>query len=633
MLLGAVAAVYGRCVQFDFTNYDDGDYVFENPYVLQGIGARSARWAFTTTRQANWHPLTWLSLELDASLGGTGPAVFHATNVVLHAANTLLVFLFLDRATGVRLASALVAALFAVHPLHVESVAWISERKDVLSAFFWFLALLAWVEYLRHRRFAAYAVVFLVFLFGLLAKPMVVTLPLVLLLLDVWPFGRLRAPTRDAWPLVREKAPLFVLSALSAATTIYAQHAGGALGTLQYYPLAVRVENAVVACGTYLFQTILPAHLAVLYPHPGGSLPAWKVILSATLLAGATIGALRAARRRPYLTVGWFWFVVTVLPVLGLIQAGSQARADRFTYIPLVGVFIAVAWGVRDLIVGAPARLRERLQAAAWVASIVVLVLLGGVAVVQVGTWRNGIALFEHAVAVTDPNPIAQNNLGNAYLQRNGPGDVARAMGRYAEAVRLDPRFALARSNLGYAYFRRNAPGDTDIAMEHYAEAIRLDPSYAKARNNLGESLMHLGRTEDAIALWTNATDGKPDDVDALCNLGWALIEADKTDDGIRRLEQALRVEPTAGCAHFRLGMALLKQENLPAAGEHFEAALRRDASYVNHEYYVNALLNLGVVRARQGRRDDAIRRFEEVLRLAPANELARRNLEIVSRP
>ena len=573
LLVLVTVAVYGRTVTFGFTNFDDPEYVVDNPQVRDGLTMEGLWWAFTTTHQANWHPLTWLSLMLDAELSGTRPAMFRLTNLALHLANTLLLFFALDRMTRSQARSAVVAALFAVHPLHVESVAWIAERKDVLSTLFWFWTFHAWLGYLRTPNRRRYGAVILLFALGLLAKPMLVTLPLVLLLLDLWPLRR--------GPRIAEKLPLFVLSLLSGTVTLYAQHRGGALGTVETYPLVARIENALVATTTYVGKALVPRRLAALYPHPGTTIPASTVALSAALLAAFTVCVLAARKTRPYLAVGWLWFLLTLLPVIGIVQVGAQSMADRYTYVPLVGVFLAVAWGIGDCVPARAKRLRRAISAAAvvWVGSLAAL------AFVQAGYWRDGVTLFERTIALTRKNSMAENNLGAAYYKRDGPGDLERS-------------------------------------VTHYSEAVRLNPNYAVALNNLAGALAKLGRTEEAIARWRDAVRAKRDHVPALCNLAGALIKTGNLEEGIRRCSEALRVEPEAACAHYNLGMALLRKGDLEGAGDHLAATVRVEPRSTD------SLLNLGVVRTRQGRLDEAIDLFTRVLRIDPSHEGARHNLE-----
>ena len=471
LLLSVVTlAVFARVTAFDFLNYDDPLYVTANPQVPRGLSVEGVRWAFTTFTAANWHPVTWISLMLDASIGGTGPFVFHLTNLVLHLANVLLLFSFLDRVTGRLRPSAVTAALFAIHPLHVESVAWIAERKDVLSTFFLLLALIAYARFVeqpdRPRRLA----VVLLFALGLLAKPMLVTLPILLLLLDAWPLRR-SAPWRS---LVPEKLPLFAMSIATGALTLAAQHQAETVGSLAGYPPGVRVANAIVATATYLGQTIWPTGLAVFYPHPAASLAPAAVAGAAVVLMALTWSAIRLRRSHPYLLFGWGWYLVTLAPVVGIVQVGWQARADRYTYIPLIGIFLAVVWAVSEVLAGRPALL----SSLAWAA----LVPLGISAFVQAGYWRDSETLFRHALAVTGDNAVAHSNLGTALLRR---GLVAEAEGHFAEAVRINPRFAEAHSNLGAAFGRQ---GRIDEAILEFQRALELQPEYPDARRNLARA-------------------------------------------------------------------------------------------------------------------------------------------------
>jgi len=470
LLSVATLAVFAQVVGFEFVDYDDNLYVTANPHVKGGLTLAGVRWAFTTFAAANWHPLTWISLMLDWSIGGPGPRVFHLTNLILHLANALLLFFVLDRMTGRRAPAAVTAALFAIHPLHVESVAWIAERKDVLSTLFMLLTLLAYAGFVERPGLVRRVAVVLLFALGLLAKPMLVTLPVLLLMLDAWPLRR-KEPWRH---LVLEKAPLFALSIATGVMTLVAQRQGGTVGSLTLYPLRVRVANAVVATATYLGKAIWPTRLAPFYPHPGASLGAWTVAGSALVLAALTLWTIHVRRRRPYLLFGWAWYLVTLAPVAGIVQVGWQARADRYTYIPLIGIFLGVVWAVSDRFADRPALLGSLASAA--------LVTLGIGAFVQAGYWRDSETLFRRAIAVTDNNSVAHNNLGTALLRR---GLLPQAEEQFAEAVRIDPSFADAHSNLGVALGRQ---GEIDEAILEFRRALDLDPDHADARRNLGRA-------------------------------------------------------------------------------------------------------------------------------------------------
>jgi hypothetical protein len=388
-------AVFAPVLRNEFTSYDDRTYVSANRHIQRGLSAEAVRWAFTTTRAANWHPVTWVSHMIDVTVFGLAPGPAHAVNLALHVANVLLLFVFFARTTGAAGRSAVVAALFAVHPLHVESVAWIAERKDVLSTLFWLLATWEYVEYARSRSTGRLALVAFLMALGLLAKPMLVTLPFTLLLLDRWPLGRASAGWKA---LVVEKLPLFALSIAACVATFLAQQAGGAVASVERFPAPVRVANAIWSYVAYLELTLWPRRLAVFYPHPGSSLPAWKVALAASILAAMTSLAVMLRRSRPYVLTGWLWYVGTLVPVIGLVQVGNQGMADRYTYVPLIGIFVIVAW-----------------TAASWgshttIPAVAVVLALAAAARAQVMEWRDTVTVFTHALAVTGPNPTALVN-------------------------------------------------------------------------------------------------------------------------------------------------------------------------------------------------------------------------------
>jgi tetratricopeptide (TPR) repeat protein len=564
VLTVAVLALFGRAGNFDFTNYDDPEYVTGNPMVQAGLTWQGVGWAFTNGSAGMWHPLTWLSHMLDCQVFGLNPAASHWLNALLHLGNTLLVFLLLKRLTGAQERSALVAALFALHPLRVESVAWVAERKGLLSASFWLLTLWAYLRYTERRTWRRYLTALLVFLCGLMAKPVVVTLPFVLLLLDYWPLNRVRlgsvavAPGRaaglgkgreSATPIslaeaIREKLPFFALSlAVSVGTFLASRAIEGALSAL---PLSARLANAVVSYARYLGTTVVPVDLAVLYPHPGS----WEVpaIFGATLLLGVlSLGALAFLGSRPYLAVGWFWFLGTLVPAIGLVQAGTQAMADRFTYLPHIGLFMACVWGVADLTLGLPRRRGVLLATSA-----VALLACAGLSRVQLQHWQNSLTLFAHAVSVTRDNPVARYNLGQALSVQ------AQAL---ADRGRLSEATALWRASL-----------------PHYEEAIRLRPGYADAENNWGLTLVRLG------------------DPTAATNHFFA----------------ALRREPKNAAFHFNLALALASLGQTSPALEHFQTALTLAPEHTAVRFQLALLLTT------LGRQQEALREYRELLRLAP---------------
>jgi Tfp pilus assembly protein PilF len=492
-LVLAVAAIYGQVGRFGFVNLDDDLYVYENARVLAGLTWSGFLGSFTTFDAANWHPVTWLSHMLDAQLFGADPGPHHLGNVLLHALNTVLLLVLLLRSTGQAWRSALVAALFAVHPLHVESVAWISERKDVLSTFFWLLTMLAWVRYVREPGRARYALVGLTYALGLLSKPMLVTLPVVLVLFDVWPLRRLSAAVplpRALLLLVREKAPLLVLAAASSAITIAAQSRGGAVMSQEAISVGVRLQNAAVAAATYLWQMVWPVRLAAIYPHPAlvGGVPAWQVALSLAVLGAVTGLALRSWRRQPAVLVGWLWYLVTLLPVIGIVQVGGQAHADRYTYVPLIGIFLAIAWAVPAVAAATPVR-RFALGSTA----AIVLALLALQARRQVATWRDNFTLYENAIEVTTNNFHAWRNIGSAY---DDVGKSEAAIFALRESLRILPTDANTMMLLGIAHGRAGQHGE---AMRYLDMAVRARPESPMIWFNLGVSAALAGRWDRAV--------------------------------------------------------------------------------------------------------------------------------------
>lgn len=525
-LVALVAAIYAQTAGFGFINLDDNNYIYDNQAVTAGLTTRGMNWAFTTFSQANWHPLTWVSLMADAQAtrwaaahglkpGGTPAGIFHLTNLILHAANAVLLYALLAGLTGYRWRSAFVAALFAAHPLHVESVAWVAERKDVLSTLFWLLTMLAYRRYVARPSVGRYTLVAAALALGLMAKSMLVSLPIVLLALDFWPLNRVGAPAgRRVRGLVVEKLPLFGLALASCVITFVAQRAGGSVGTMDHVTFASRLANATVSYGAYALKMLWPAGLGIIYPLRL-AIPAWEVALTAAFFVGMTAAAVRAARSQNarWLTVGWLWYVITLLPVIGLVQVGAQAMADRYTYVPLVGLSIIVAWGAPEIARRLLKREGARTAALAGIA-VAAIAALSAAADVQTGLWSSSIRLYQHTLAVTQAdNPVLQANLATAlseagrageaiavlrdmirrrprhYLAYDrlgcvlvGMGDYTQAEANFRHAAKLSPRNAIARNNIGVAliYQRRVAE-----AIEQFQMAVQLDPNYDQARRNL----------------------------------------------------------------------------------------------------------------------------------------------------
>ena len=492
-------AVFYQVRSFKFVNYDDPVYVYENPNIQTGITLGAIKWAFTSGYACNWHPLTWLSHMLDWQLFGPNPAGHHLTNLVFHIANTLLLFTVLRLMTDALWPSAFVAVLFALHPLHVESVAWVAERKDVLSTFFWLLTMWAYIRFVCRPKVAGYLLIVVFFALGLMSKPMLITLPFVLLLLDYWPLDRLN-PKRPKAGLLIEKIPLFAMVLASCVVTFIAQREGGAMPTTEVRDFPVRLANAFISYLQYIIKMIWPARLAMFYPYPGRSVSILYAIISAVFLLAITIFILRFAKGRRYLVTGWFWYLGTLVPVIGLIQVGDQAMADRYSYITLTGLFIIIAWGLPELLGKWPHR-----KVVLWTSSLAVLFLLAVCTHLQQRYWKDSITLCEHALKVTDNNYQAHFCMTDMLLEQ---GRIEEAIRHNIEAIRIKPDYTDAISNLGIAL--RKA-GRIDEAIDCYKRAIEIDPGFAAAYTNLGYALAAKGKVDEAISVYNRALKIAPD--------------------------------------------------------------------------------------------------------------------------
>jgi tetratricopeptide (TPR) repeat protein len=524
--------LYARTASYPFIQYDDDRYVYQNPAVLAGLSLDNLRWAFTTTDAANWHPITWLSFMFDVQLFGPRPGAMHLENVLLHAANAILLFILLRAMTDDPWPSAFAAALFAVHPAHVESVAWISERKDMLSTLFMLLAMCVYVRYARRRtrRTLWYALLILLFALALMSKPMVVTLPACLLLIDYWPLRRMES-WRDARVRLIEKIPLAAMSAAACVITYIAQSRGGAVRPLEQIDLARRLANALISCAIYLRNVIFPVGLAIPYPLPA-HIPVSALAVSAVVLIALVFAAIAAARsNRRYVTVGLLWFFGTLVPVIGIVQVGEQSMADRYTYIPYIGLFLIFAWGMAEL----AARIGAAPAASIAAGFLFVLAVL---AIRQVGVWRDTETLFAHAAKVTTDNWLAYHQLGIAYASQNRL-DEAEAM--YARALALRPGAAWVRYNLGNALLRQ---GRSDQAKQQYQLALRDQPDFAPALSNYGILLAGAGELQQAARLFEKAIDAAPDFAEAHANLGLVRLKTGDTDGAEREFRLALHLAP-----------------------------------------------------------------------------------------
>jgi len=595
-------ALYWPVIGFEFNNYDDAQYITDNSQIHSGLTGENILWAFTTGRASNWHPLTWLSHMLDCQLYGLNPAGHHLTNLLFHIANTLLLFGLLRRMTGAVWRSAFVAALFALHPMHVESVAWVAERKDVLSAFFGLLTLWAWLTYIKAPSPRRYALSLLLFALALMSKPMLVTLPLLMLLLDFWPLHRAQPdkPLLGYQPLVKEKIPFFALTLISCIVTFLVQKAGGAVVLTNTISPEKRAANAVVAYARYLGKLLWPQNMAVIYPYPA-RLPWWQVIGAALLLIAISIIVLRAAPRRPYLIVGWLWFIISLVPVIGLVQVGAQSMADRYTYLPAIGLFVMVAWYAT-----------ERL--AAWPPAKPLLSFAAGLALAgcflvsmhQLPYWHDSIALFSHAIDVTTDNAVAHCNLGQALAAAGKPEE---ARDEYAKALNIDPSYVSAMVSMSSYY---NLHGNYDEAISCLNAALNIRPDSDQAHYNLALAYSGQGKTAQAIAEYRAALQINPRHDKALVNLGATLAQQGNMTDAIALYQRAIEIAPDNPYAHNALGGALESQGKLDEAVQQYSAALQIQPNFVE------ARENLALLFAGHGRFTDARPHFEAAVQLRP---------------
>src|SRR5882724_4885593 len=556
-LVAISLVVFGQTIRYEFVNFDDDLYVYNAPAIRAGLTVKGLALAFTSPHARNWHPLTTISHMLDCQLYGLKAGGHHATNIVLHTIAVLLLFRVLWQMTGAVWKSAVVAALFAVHPLHVESVAWVSERKDVLSAVFFLLMLDAYFRYTRARSVTRYLAVAVLFAAGLMSKPMLVSAPVILLLLDYWPLRRFEqlsltndrakiAKSGDQWRVIQhlflEKVPLLAISAGSCVITFILQKR--AIGAIPPLPFLWRMENAFAIYMIYIWKTLWPTRLAVFYPHPNDTLAIWEILLAIGLLFAMTIAAIVFRKERPYLFTGWCWYLGMLLPVIGLVQVGEQGHADRYTYLPQIGLFVAVVWLAAELAKGR--RSRSRLAVTTAVAASVI-VALGWAAFIQTSYWRNSETLWTHALAVTSDNDVAHNNLGYLCVDR---GELDKAISHFEAALKirsgkLDPHYSV-----GSAFVQMNLAdalglkGLADEAMVHYEEAIKLVPNYADAYYNRGNILFATGRVDEAIADWEKTLQIQPNHADAHTCLGNALLRQGLRTEALAHYEQAVVLAP-----------------------------------------------------------------------------------------
>ena len=568
-LIAITWAVFGQTAGHRFVNFDDGVYVSENEHVRAGLNWHNVGWAFTHVHSHNWHPITTMSHMLDCQIFGLKPGAHHLVNVVLHSANVVLLFLLLEKMTGFFWRSAFVAAVFAIHPLHVESVAWISERKDVLSGLFFMLTLLAYIRYARQPTLGRYVAVAILFACGLMSKPMLVTLPLILLLLDYWPLGRfqttdnrgqrteVRRPSSVFSRLLLEKIPLFLLCIGSAIATVLAQR-GGIVGT-GFLPLTWRIGNALSVYLIYIWQMVWPVKLATFYPHPG-RLPLWQVAGAAGLLILATAGALLLRKRQPYVLTGWLWYLIMLLPVIGLFQVGSQAHADRYTYLPEIGLYIAITWGIVD----ASRPFRYQRETLAVVGPIVVIVLAWR-AWIQTSFWHDTERLWNRTFAVTKQNDLAHFSMGEFLLRANR---LDEAIAQFQIVLASHPNAPDANFQIGSAYMLK---GDLEPAMLHFRKTLAVEPTNSDAETNLANVLLQSDHFDEAVQHYRNVVAREPRSAKAHYNLAVGLHRLGQLTDAIAEYKEALRIDPKYPDADYFLGEALLQNGQVDEAKSHLD--------------------------------------------------------------
>ena len=555
--------------QFDFVHYDDRNNIMDNKNIHTGFNRSSVGWAFTSLSSYNWHPMTWLSLILDYKLYGSSAGGYHVTNVLIHLVNTILLFLIFVKMTGELWKCGFVAALFAIHPLHVESVAWIMERKDVLSTMFWLLTIVLYVYYTESLSLRYYVCVCVAFALALMSKPMVVTLPVVLLLLDYWPLKRFwGGDIKTSRHLIIEKIPLFILSFIFSAITIYAQGHSGAMQSFDTFPFPDRLVNAIVSYVGYIAKMMLPVKLAFFYPYPT-ALSLWVVLFSGALLVAASLISFKCRRIAPYLSMGWLWYLITMFPVCGMLQTGEQAMADRYTYVPLLGLFIIVAWGIPDLLDKRP---YQKYIMPVFAGAIIIVLTIQ--TFYQTGTWKNSRTLFEHAITVTEDNYVAHNNLGRYYMEQ---GNFAEATGHFRKAVNIKPGNEKFLNNFAVALFRQNK---FDEANSFFVRAIAINPLFADSYYNAGDVYFFTGRHIEAAVMYRKALSLRGGNAYAENNLAVILMHMGNYAEAELMLRQALLHRPGYAEAYNNLGVSLGQQGRLCQATKAFQTALKHDPQY-----------------------------------------------------
>jgi len=638
--------VFYQVHSFRFVTFDDPDYVYNNPNIQSGITLQAVKWALTVGYAHNWHPLTWISHMLDWQLFGNNAGGHHLTNLIIHIANTLLLFIVLKQMTSALWQSAFVAALFTLHPLHVESVAWISERKDVLSTFFWILTMWAYLRYVKKPKISSYLLIVIFFSLGLMSKPMLVTLPFVLLLLDYWPLERFdRLEWRTIYRLILEKIPFFILSAASSVVTFLIQRSSKAVATLAGFSIKFRISNALISYIEYIKKMFWPDRLAFFYPISVKYVSILYAVISAGLLLAATVLVIRYAKSHRYLVTGWFWYLGTLVPVIGLVKAGSQAIADRFTYMTMTGLFIIIAWGISELSEKWPHR-----KIILWPASLIILFILAICTYQQTRYWKDALTLCQHALTVTEDNYTAHLSMTEPLIEQ---GRFEESIWHNTQAVRIEPYCRQALNNLGVSLYKA---GRNDEAIDYFKRVIEIDPETADAHLNLaavltdkgdyaeavrhyrialktrdipsihcdlGLALLKLGLFEEAVTEYRKALSQMPNDSDILNKLGYALVHIGQFDEAILLYNKALQIAPDAVNIHLNFGFALTSSGKLQEAAKEYEKILpiQPQNASVHNDY--------GVVLCRLGEFDRAIEHFNQALQINPQYTDAKNNLSI----
>jgi len=590
-LVVSILLVFWDVTHHDFIIFDDDEYIYENQHVQDGLTKKGITWAFTSFHSNNWHPLTWIVHMLDCQFFGLRAGMHHLTSLFFHMANTLLLFLLFRKMTGNLWSSAFMSALFAFHPAHVESIAWASEKKDMVSTLFWVLTMWAYMGYTKSPGILRYVLVSALFAAGLLAKPMLVTLPFVLLLLDYWPLNRFNPVVQPnggkmpfaasrAFQLILEKVPLFFIAAASSLITYLAQKEGGVVKTFEAVSLQTRISNGVVSYIRYVWKMIWPDNLAVLYPYPENT-PLWQVLTAALLLVAVSCFFIRLARRYDYLAVGWLWFLGTLFPVIGLVQVGAQAMADRYTYIPFIGLFIIIAWGIPGLL----GEWKYRRKVLGSVAGILILACMIG-SWIQMGHWKDSYTLYSHTARVTSKNYAILNNLGNILVrQRN----YKEAADWYREALQARPKSEKAHLNLGIALDKQ---GKFDQSIYYFSKALQLKPDDAKAHFHLGLTLFRIGKVEGAVEHLNEAIRLSPDDSKVYFHLGHLYLEQGNDDKAGTYFREALQRDPENDRAHCGMGIVSMNRGDFHKAVSSFSEAIRINPAFQEAKAYRQSALN-----------------------------------------